>query len=122
MNPERSLLAFGLSALTRKGASSEDNARLTQKMFLLWNESGVLATWDIRSGNKHFENDFFFFFHCLHSRADKGKIRSRQAMFMLEQRQPNFMKAKLFCGLCSSPSLAVHPSSVKSGEQREASS
>jgi len=23
----------------------------------------VLATWDIRSGNKHFENDIIFF-HC----------------------------------------------------------
>lgn len=31
-------------------------------------------------------------------------------MFMLEQRQPNFMKEQLFCGLCSSPSLAVQTS------------
>jgi hypothetical protein len=57
--------------------------------------SPVLATSDIRSGNKHFENDFIFF-HCLHPRADKGKIRSRQALFMLEQRLPNCMKEKLF--------------------------
>lgn len=41
----------------------------------------VLATLDIRSGNKRFENDISFF-HCLETREGKGKIRNRQAIFI----------------------------------------
>jgi hypothetical protein len=39
--------------------------------------SPVLATWDIRSGNRHFENNILLH-HRLQTKADKGKIRSRQ--------------------------------------------
>ena len=37
----------------------------------------VLATWVIRSGNRHFENDIPFLY-CLQTKKGEGKIGSRQ--------------------------------------------
>jgi hypothetical protein len=50
----------------------------------------VLATWIIRSGNRHFENGKPFLYR-LQTKADEGKIGSRHCILMLERR-PSHVK------------------------------
>jgi hypothetical protein len=50
----------------------------------------VLATWVIRSGNRHFENGIPFLSR-LQTKSGEGKIESRYCILMLEQR-PSHMK------------------------------
>jgi hypothetical protein len=46
----------------------------------------VLATWVIRSGNRHFENDIPFLYR-LQRKEGESKIGSRKYSLMLERRQ-----------------------------------
>jgi hypothetical protein len=62
--------------LKARGRQRTDSTHILAKI------RAVLATLNIRSGNKCFENDIIFF-HCLQTREGKGKIRSCQAIFML---------------------------------------
>jgi len=52
----------------------------------------VLATWVIRSGNRHFENGIPFLYR-LQTKSGEGKIGSRHCILMLERR-PSHMKEK----------------------------
>ncbi len=46
--------------------------------------AGVLATWVIRSGNRHFENGIFFLYG-LQTKEGTGKMGSRQSILMLPE-------------------------------------
>ena len=75
----------------------------------------VLATLHIRSGNRHFENNIPLL-HRLQTRVDKSKIRSRQAISCSSDDNLIFLRRSFCCGPCSFSSPAVetfllgHPS------------
>ena len=60
------------------------------KTELLAENALVLATWVIRSGNRHFENGMLFLYR-LQTKKSEGKIGSRHCILMVERR-PSHMK------------------------------